>query len=37
MTAYTEPQQWKKGESEMLRGEGDRSSLLILGLRDGEL
>ena len=31
MTAYTKPQQWKKEESERLRG--DRS-LLILDLKD---
>ena len=39
MVAYTKPQQWKKEESERLRGERDqiRSSLLIIGLKDGEL
>ena len=35
---YTKPQQWKKEESEMLRGEREiRSSLLILDLKDAKL
>ena len=38
MVAYTKPQQWKKEESERLRGERElRSSLLILDLKDGKL
>ena len=37
MVAYTKPQQRKKEESEQLRGEREmRSSLLILGLKDGK-
>ena len=35
--AYIKPQQRKKEESERLRGERDRSSLLILDLKDGKL
>ena len=40
MVAYTMPQQRKKEESEMLRGEREReirASLLILDLKDGKL
>ena len=37
MVAYTKPQQWKEGESERLRGEKDKISLLILDLKDGKL
>ena len=37
MVAYTKPQHRKKEESEKLRGERDRSSLLILDLKDGKL
>ena len=38
MVAYIKPQQRRKEESEGLRGEGEiRSSLLILGLKDGRL
>ena len=33
MMAYTKPKQWKKEESEMLRGEEIRSSLFILDLK----
>ena len=37
MVAYRKPQQSKEEESERLRGEREtRSSLLILGLKDGE-
>ena len=36
--AHTKPQQRKKEESEILRGEREvRSSLLILDLNDGKL
>ena len=34
---HTKPQQRKREESERLRGEGVRSSLLILGLKEGKL
>ena len=34
MVAYTKPQQRKKEESERLRGEEIRSSLLILDLKE---
>ena len=37
IVAYTKPQQRKKEESERLRGERIRSSLLILDLKDGKL
>ena len=38
MPTYARPQQWKKEESERLRGEREiRSSLLILDLKDGKL
>ena len=37
MVPYTKPQQWKKEESEMLRGARDQIKLLILDLKDGKL
>ena len=37
MVAYTKLQQRKKEESGRLRGEGIRSSLLILDLKDSKL
>ena len=40
MVAYTKPQQWKKKESERLRGEREReirSRLLILDLKGDKL
>ena len=37
MVAYTKPQQRKKQESEKLRGQEIRSSLLILNLKEGNL
>ena len=37
MVAYTKPQQWKKEESDRLRGGGDQINLLILDLKDGKL
>ena len=36
MVAYTKPQQRKKEESEMLRGERDQTKLNILDLKDGK-
>ena len=35
--ANKKPQKCKKGESERLRGEGDKIKLLILDLKDGKL
>ena len=35
--AYTKPKQWKQEKSEGLRGQGIRSSLLILNLTEGNL
>ena len=37
MVAYTKPQQRKKEESEMLRGEGDQIKFIDLDLKDGRL
>ena len=37
VVAYRTPQQWKKEESERLRGREIRSSLLILDLKEGKL
>ena len=37
MVAYTKTQHKKKEESEQLRGERDKSSSLILDLKDGKL
>ena len=37
MTAYTKPQQWKNEESKRLRGEGDKSSLLLSDFKEGKL
>ena len=31
MVAYTKPQQWKKEESERLRGEGDKIKFIDFG------
>ena len=30
MVAYTKPQHWKKEESEMLRGDGDKTKFIDL-------
>ena len=37
MTAYTKPQQRKKGESNWLRGEGDTIEFIYLTFERGEV
>ena len=37
MVAYTEPQQWKKEESEMPRGEEDKIKLIDLRFERGQV
>ena len=37
MVAFTKPQQWKKEESERLRGERYQINYMILDLKDGKL
>ena len=39
MATYRMPQQWKKGKSERLRGEGDQIKFaeIILDLKEGKL
>ena len=37
MVAYTKPQQWKKEESERLRGEGDKIKFIDLRFERGQV
>ena len=37
MATYTKPQQWKKEESERLRGEGDQIMFIDLDFKDCKL
>ena len=37
MVAYSKPQQWKKEESERLRGEGDQIKFIYLRFQRGQV